>query len=76
MAVHHDFVYQHLGFGDVLSQLEKFLAENPSEFVLMREKEDYTLANNNRTFEDTFHECMEAYSKIIYKPSREYFFQK
>ncbi|EJV3518209.1 phosphatidylinositol-specific phospholipase C [Escherichia coli] len=76
MAIHHDFVYQHLGFGDVLSQLEKFLAENPSEFVLMRVKEDYDPANNSRTFEDTFYEYMVSYSKIIYKPSNEYFFPK
>ncbi|HBA8915463.1 TPA: phosphatidylinositol-specific phospholipase C [Escherichia coli] len=76
IVIHHDFVYQHLGFGDVLSQIEKFLVENPSEFVLVRVKEDYDPTNNNRTFEDTFHEYMESYSKIIYKPSSEYLFPK
>ncbi|EHN6654296.1 phosphatidylinositol-specific phospholipase C domain-containing protein, partial [Escherichia coli] len=56
MAIHHSFVYQHLGFGDVLDQIEKFLTANPSEFVLVRVKEDYDPANNSRTFEDTFYE--------------------
>ncbi|CAD5782507.1 phosphatidylinositol-specific phospholipase C [Escherichia coli O120:H1] len=76
MAIHHSFVYQHMGFGDVLNQLEKFLNENPSEFVLVRVKEDYDPANNSRSFEDTFYEYIKSYSGKIYLPQNEYAFPK
>ncbi|EIY5938914.1 phosphatidylinositol-specific phospholipase C [Escherichia coli] len=76
MAIHHSFVYQHLGFGDVLDQIEKFLTANPSEFVLVRVKEDYDPANNSRTFEDTFYEYITSYSKKIYIPPSQDVFPK
>ncbi|EFJ1803086.1 phosphatidylinositol-specific phospholipase C [Escherichia coli] len=76
MTIHHSFVYQHLGFGDVLEQIQKFLTENPSEFVLVRVKEDYDPTNNSRTFEETFHRYMTTYSKYIYIPQDQYVFPK
>ncbi len=53
-VVHHGSVYQHLNFDDVLTQVTAFLAENPSEVVIMEVSEEYTAENTTRTFEETF----------------------
>lgn len=54
LIVHHGSVYQYLNFDDVLLQVTEFLAENPSEFVIMEILEEYTAENNTRSFEQTF----------------------
>jgi 1-phosphatidylinositol phosphodiesterase len=54
LVVHHGAVYQHLNFDDVLIQVTDFLAENPSEVVMMEVSQEYTSANNTRSFEETF----------------------
>lgn len=54
LVVHHGAVYQHLNFDDVLLQVTDFLAENPSEIVMMEVSQEHTSENNTRTFEETF----------------------
>jgi 1-phosphatidylinositol phosphodiesterase len=54
LLVHHGSVYQHLNFDDVLIQVTDFLAENPSEVVMMEVSQEYTSDNNTRSFEETF----------------------
>jgi 1-phosphatidylinositol phosphodiesterase len=54
LVVHHGSIYQHLNFNDVLIQVTDFLAENPSEVVMMEVSQEYTSKNNTRSFEETF----------------------
>ena len=50
-AIHHGLVFQHAFFGtDVMEPVIGFLAQHPTETVLMRVKEEYTEENNTRTF--------------------------
>lgn len=57
LAVHHGEVYQNMMFGDVLGQVKKFLQDNPSEFVMMRVKEDY---GSDPKFADVVNTYMKA----------------
>ncbi|MET8175771.1 phosphatidylinositol-specific phospholipase C [Streptomyces clavifer] len=41
-AIHHGAYYQHLNFDDVLGACRDFLAQRPSETVLMRVKQEYS----------------------------------
>ncbi|MEV7301285.1 phosphatidylinositol-specific phospholipase C [Streptomyces clavifer] len=41
-AIHHGAYYQHLNFDDVLGVCRDFLAQRPSETVLMRVKQEYS----------------------------------
>ncbi len=53
-AIHHGPVFQHMTFTDVLNDITAFLKANPSETVILSVKEEYTAANNTRSFADTF----------------------
>ncbi|MBF2062909.1 MAG: phosphatidylinositol-specific phospholipase C [Calothrix sp. C42_A2020_038] len=68
-AIHHGVVYQKANFDDVLKTVADFLANNPSETVLMRVKEEYKPQNNTRSFEETFKKYNEKYSKFIWAPT-------
>lgn len=68
-AVHHGAFYQEAMFGDVLGEVVRFLANNPSEFVFMRVKEEYKPANNTRSFERTFDSYRARYSSYIWSPT-------
>ncbi|GLK91780.1 phosphatidylinositol-specific phospholipase C [Pseudomonas turukhanskensis] len=48
LAIHHGEVFQNKMFGEVLNEVITFLRENPSEFVLMRVKEEHS--NNEKAF--------------------------
>ncbi|MDI9915913.1 phosphatidylinositol-specific phospholipase C [Rhodococcus sp. IEGM 1379] len=52
-AIHHDVEYLHANFADVVRQVSAFLRGNPGETILMRVKEEFTAAENTRTFEST-----------------------
>lgn len=52
--IHHDLVYQQMNFDDVLDEVLPFLAQHPSETVIMSVKEEYKAEGNTRSFEDTF----------------------
>lgn len=53
-AIHHGFVYQRANFDDVLQRVTRFLAEHPSETVMMRVGEEYDVANSNLSFAEIF----------------------
>lgn len=68
-SIHHGPVYQHQRFGHILNDVAAFLAENPSETVLMRVKKEHTEEGNTRRFEDTFNDYYNRYSNIIWTPT-------
>ena len=52
--IHHDSVYQQLSFGTgVRDVCIQFLKQHPKEFIFMMVKEEYTPAENTRTFAET-----------------------
>jgi 1-phosphatidylinositol phosphodiesterase len=54
-TIHHGRVYQHLNFGaGVRDVCVKFLAEHPSECIVMSVKQEHDPEGNTRTFEETF----------------------
>ncbi len=71
MAIHHGMVYQNIMFGDILNQMSSFLKSYPSEFLIVRVKEEYDAIDNTRTFEETFIDYMDRYSDIIYIPKND-----
>ena len=52
-AIHHDVEYLHANFADVVRHVSAFLRDNPGETILMRVKEEFTAAENTRSFEST-----------------------
>jgi 1-phosphatidylinositol phosphodiesterase len=52
--LHHGPVYQQLNLDDVLGAVWTFLHAHPTEALLVSVKEEYTPANDTRTFEQTF----------------------
>ncbi|MGW4481727.1 phosphatidylinositol-specific phospholipase C [Rhodococcus triatomae] len=51
--IHHGIEYLDTNFTDVVVQLTDFLRDHPTEAVVMRLKEEYTAAENTRSYEDT-----------------------
>lgn len=73
-AIHHGPVFQKQFFGDILNQVSDFLKQNPSEFVLMRVKDEYTEENITRTFQDTFSDYISKYPDVIFNPAGDSYF--
>lgn len=48
-AMHHDFVYLGMMFGDIVNQVIEFLREYPFEFVIMLMQEEYVSEENTMT---------------------------
>ena len=69
-AIHHGSYYQNAMFGNVLGEVVAFLSANPSEFVFVRVKEEYTPANNTRSFEQTFDNYRARYANYIWSPTK------
>ncbi|UTZ38624.1 phosphatidylinositol-specific phospholipase C [Vibrio campbellii] len=67
-AIHHGPFYQRQMFGDILLVVKSFLENNPTEFVFIRVKEEYSAKNNSETFEDTFNRYVNSNSNIIWIP--------
>jgi 1-phosphatidylinositol phosphodiesterase len=53
-VIHHGPIYQKINFTNVISSCASFLAQNPSETIIMSVKEEYDASGNNRSFEATF----------------------
>jgi 1-phosphatidylinositol phosphodiesterase len=70
-AIHHGFVYQHANFDDVLTTVTQFLAQHPSETVLMRLSEEYDAANSSLSFGQIFANYVNkpAYNQYFWKDS-------
>ncbi|MFJ1827795.1 phosphatidylinositol-specific phospholipase C [Streptomyces sp. NPDC088178] len=58
-AIHHGASYQNLMFGDVLGACWDFLAERPTETVLMRVKQEYS-----EDSDDTFRRIFDDYLDV------------
>ncbi|MFW5415959.1 phosphatidylinositol-specific phospholipase C [Nocardiopsis sp. CNT-189] len=58
--IHHGPEYMHLNFTDVVRTTAEFLAEHPTETVLMRLKEEHTPAENTRGYEETLDHYIES----------------
>lgn len=68
-AIHHGIIYEKVFFDDVMNILVNFLAEHPSETVLMRVKEEYTPANNTRSFPETLDYYWARYQDYLWTPT-------
>lgn len=64
-VIHHDRVYQHLNFDDVLQSCALFLDANPSEAIIMSIKEEYTPSGNTMTFQQRFINYAETYAGLF-----------
>lgn len=51
--IHHNLEYLHANFTDVVVAVTDFLRDHPTETIVMRLKEEYTAAENTRSYEDT-----------------------
>jgi 1-phosphatidylinositol phosphodiesterase len=65
-AIHHGEAYLNKNFNDVLLDITQFLAQNPSETVLMRVKQEYKSIGNNRSFENTFKMYRDRYASFFW----------
>ena len=70
-AIHHGSVYLGKNFDDVLGGVTGFLRQHPRETVLMRVKEEYTPADNTRSFAQTFDAYTRnaAYAGFFWQPA-------
>lgn len=53
-AIHHGAYFQKIMFGAVLEIIANFLRSNPTEFIIMRVKQEYKPENNKKTFDEVF----------------------
>jgi 1-phosphatidylinositol phosphodiesterase len=65
-AIHHGEAYLNKNFNEVLLAATQFLAQNPSETVLMRVKQEYDPIGNNRSFENTFKMYRDRYASFFW----------
>ncbi len=66
LAIHHGVVYQGIMFGTVLSQVKAYLKAHPSEFVLMRVKQEQS---KDPEFDKIVNKYMEApqYRDVVWR---------
>jgi 1-phosphatidylinositol phosphodiesterase len=64
--IHHGAVFQNINFTNVLNSCNTFLANNPSETIIMAVKEEHTSVGNNRSYEATFNSYMEQNPNLWY----------
>lgn len=69
-AIYHSFNYQQIDFDGVLTTVATFLAENPSETILMRVKKEWISdpSFGGPSFEDTFLRYRELFGSLFFKP--------
>lgn len=63
--IHHGVVYQKINFTNVLNSCKSFLAQNPSETIIMSVKEEHTASGNNRTYEATFDSYVQQFPELF-----------
>ncbi|MGY4531191.1 1-phosphatidylinositol phosphodiesterase [Pseudomonas sp. TE3786] len=66
LAIHHGVVFQNLMFGDVLNQVKAYLKAHPTEFVLMRLKQE---ESNDANFPAIVNKYMSSplYSDVVWR---------
>lgn len=65
LKVVHSFVDQKLDFSKVLKQMEKFLKDNPSEFLIVSIKEDADAKNPTESFDKAVKKALEKHSNFV-----------
>ena len=65
LKVVHSFVDQRLDFSDVLYDIEEFLAENESEFIILSIKEDDEAKDSAVSFEDAVKEALKSVENAV-----------
>lgn len=63
--IHHGAVYQKINFTNVLNSCKTFLAQNPSETIVMSLKEEHTPSGNNRSYEATFDSYVQQFPGLF-----------
>jgi len=69
LAVVHSFVDQKLTFEKALKYFSAFLAENPSEFLIVSIKQDADAENSNISFEKAVEEALNDHLSSLLNPS-------
>ncbi|WP_163397307.1 phosphatidylinositol-specific phospholipase C [Flavobacterium fluviatile] len=64
--IHHGVVYQNINFTAVLNSCKAFLAQHPSETIIMSLKEEHTASGNNRSYEATFDSYVQQNTALWY----------
>ena len=79
MAIHHGIVFQEKYFEDVLNDLKNFLANNPSETILVRYRDETDGGTNEHlkpdcdcVFGEAFGTALESYKKGWLKSNSEF----
>lgn len=70
--IYHGIAFQNYDFGQVLSDVTNFLAENNSEVILMRVRQESAERNNTRSFSETFDEYFKSYGKFFSNINNDY----
>ena len=65
-TIHHGSVYTGYNFDDVMTTVKQFLAENPSEVVLMRLKQEQSSASNAE-MKTLFDRYYDQYNEVFYQ---------
>ncbi len=71
LVMQHGVVPQRADFGDVLEELRRFLAGNPSEMVIMSLKEEHTAKGNTRSFAQTFAGYARRFPGLFFAPGQD-----
>ncbi len=70
LVMQHGVVPQRADLCDVLEELRRFLAGNPSEMVIMSLKEEHTAKGNSRSFAQTFADYARRFPGLFFAPGQ------
>lgn len=66
LPIHHGRVYENCNFTDCMNAIASFVRSNPSEFVLVRVKEEEKESECTRTFCQTVWEALQSYRDVLW----------
>ena len=67
LAIYHSEESQHLRFASVLNAYSEFLKAHPSEFLVMRVREESKAINATESFEAAFDRHISPYRELVYR---------
>jgi len=62
LEIHHAAYYQNMNIGNIFDTCNTFLIQNPTEFIVMRIKEEHTSSGNTRSYKETLESYLDNYS--------------
>jgi 1-phosphatidylinositol phosphodiesterase len=71
LVMQHGVVSQRSSFCSVLEDVHRFLADNPSETVIMSLKEEHTPKGNSRSFAHTFADYSRRFPGLFFAPCQD-----